>query len=430
MAYPPDVPPATRTDSTVSAVTHASDHNKIAAALAAIIAELGANPSGGYADLANRLLGEQIGVDQSALTQFLAAVTRAEDAYAAAEALVVSDLGTTDGQSRALVESRITQLRGALDAIYGQRVRHPAAARDRYPRLKLADPTPVTTPAASGLPSLGGLCVIRVAELIDTPAGNYYAFGSSDHGGAGGIHRWHFDEHGDPWIHDGLIWTAPEGTQNEFPWVTWNPATGLFHMFSQLQGTVAGKVSSQVEVVATSPTLDVGSFTYRGRSHDYKNVFGAATTGGLHTGYQRITLLNDGLWFSLGLTRGSDGGRYSRWYSRDGLKFHWDGREVHAYEGAGLNGDLLEWDGQTVGYGQVKPPSSGGAVALGKYVMGRVADDFRNFSGTPTVIYDPDADAFIDSRDIVLIPEGGRLHAYASLGKASASVNVYYLDEV
>lgn len=337
--------------------------------------------------------------------------------------VVAEAIQDSESEIGAALETQVAPVRS--------QTRHFTAARDRYPRLKLASPVPVTTPAASALPSLGGLCVVDVRGLIANPAGNHYAFGSSDHGGAGGIHRWHFNEHGDPWVHDGLIWTAPEGTQNEFPWVTFNPVTGLFHMFSQLQGTVAGKVASQVQVVATSATLAAGSFTYHGRSHDYKNVFGAATSGGLHTGYQHVTLLNDGLWFSLGLTHGSDCARYSRWYSTDGLKFHWDGRAHHAYEGPGITGDLLEWDGQTVGYGQGKPPSSGGqVVAVGKYVMGRLQDDFRDYSGRPTTIYDPTVDGFIDSRDIVLIPEDGRVHGYVSLGKANASVNVYYLNEV
>lgn len=55
MVYPPTLPPATRTDSTVSAVNHATDHNTLTAALTAILAELGAAPSGAYDDLTTRL---------------------------------------------------------------------------------------------------------------------------------------------------------------------------------------------------------------------------------------------------------------------------------------------------------------------------------------------------------------------------------------
>lgn len=55
MAYPPELPPATRTDATVAANTHAADHNKLAAALADFLEELGASPSGPYANLTERL---------------------------------------------------------------------------------------------------------------------------------------------------------------------------------------------------------------------------------------------------------------------------------------------------------------------------------------------------------------------------------------
>lgn len=55
MPYPPPVPPTTRADSTPAAGAHAADHNGLAAAVASLIAELGANPSGSYEDLTTRL---------------------------------------------------------------------------------------------------------------------------------------------------------------------------------------------------------------------------------------------------------------------------------------------------------------------------------------------------------------------------------------
>lgn len=55
MAYPPQLPPATRTDSTLAASQHASDHNKTSLALAAIIAVLGADPAAGYSDVTARM---------------------------------------------------------------------------------------------------------------------------------------------------------------------------------------------------------------------------------------------------------------------------------------------------------------------------------------------------------------------------------------
>lgn len=54
--YPPVLPPANRTDSTVSATNHAADHNKLTVALATILEALGADPAGSYADLTSRLV--------------------------------------------------------------------------------------------------------------------------------------------------------------------------------------------------------------------------------------------------------------------------------------------------------------------------------------------------------------------------------------
>ena len=65
MAYPPPLPPTTRTDSTISAGNHAQDHNKLAAALRDVTEVLGADPSGGYASLSERLLAVVAGADQA-----------------------------------------------------------------------------------------------------------------------------------------------------------------------------------------------------------------------------------------------------------------------------------------------------------------------------------------------------------------------------
>lgn len=55
MAYPPELPPSSRTNSTLMATNHALDHNKVAAALEDLVEVLGADPSGAYADLTSRL---------------------------------------------------------------------------------------------------------------------------------------------------------------------------------------------------------------------------------------------------------------------------------------------------------------------------------------------------------------------------------------
>lgn len=55
MPYPPAVPPATRVNTDPQFDNHPADHNAIAAALNAILAELGSDPSGAAADLTARL---------------------------------------------------------------------------------------------------------------------------------------------------------------------------------------------------------------------------------------------------------------------------------------------------------------------------------------------------------------------------------------
>lgn len=85
MAYPPQLPPTTRTDATISAQNHASDHNRIAAALRDLVLELGASPRGGYANLTERLLGVAAGQDAAAIASFLEVRQAVNDARAAAE---------------------------------------------------------------------------------------------------------------------------------------------------------------------------------------------------------------------------------------------------------------------------------------------------------------------------------------------------------
>lgn len=125
MVYPPALPPATRSDITVAAGAHADDHNKIALALAAFLDELGPDLAGSYANLTTRLLGVAAGQDQAAIDAFLANRTAAEAARAAAEALVLSDLGTTDGQTRALVQNPASQTALALSASTGEQLETP-----------------------------------------------------------------------------------------------------------------------------------------------------------------------------------------------------------------------------------------------------------------------------------------------------------------
>lgn len=57
MAYPPVVPPATRTNATPQADNHPADHNGISAALTDIVNVLGPNPAQGYSNVTEKFDG-------------------------------------------------------------------------------------------------------------------------------------------------------------------------------------------------------------------------------------------------------------------------------------------------------------------------------------------------------------------------------------
>lgn len=103
MAYPPALPPSNRADSTLAAGNHAGDHNALAKAIADILAELGANPSGGYADLTSLLN------DVATNTAIVAARDAAKDAQAAAEQ-AEADAEAAAAQAQAPTDTQVASL--------------------------------------------------------------------------------------------------------------------------------------------------------------------------------------------------------------------------------------------------------------------------------------------------------------------------------
>lgn len=133
MAYPPDLPPATRTDSTLSAVNHARDHNLAAAALRDLVDELGANPAGLYASVTERLLGISAAQDAEAIRTFLDAMASVSAAATAAGASATSAsssaalaaaiaIGDVDAAIAALVANKASAGGQALAALLDERV--------------------------------------------------------------------------------------------------------------------------------------------------------------------------------------------------------------------------------------------------------------------------------------------------------------------
>lgn len=125
MVYPPTLPPANRTDSTISAGNHATDHNTLTAALSDLLAELGASPSGVYANLTERLLGISAGQDNEAISAFLEAVATASaaatEAQAARDAAAAIAVGNVDVALSTLIGDDTTATGARLDNTYGSK---------------------------------------------------------------------------------------------------------------------------------------------------------------------------------------------------------------------------------------------------------------------------------------------------------------------
>lgn len=122
MAYPPPLPPATRTDSTISAVNHAADHNKIASALRDLVEIIGADPAGSYLSLTDRLLGVAVGEDQAAIDAFRDAidsvVTARSGAEAARDEAALIALGDVDATLAAGVGTTATLVGAKLASMF------------------------------------------------------------------------------------------------------------------------------------------------------------------------------------------------------------------------------------------------------------------------------------------------------------------------
>lgn len=82
MVYPPTLPPDTRTDSTVAAGNHASDHNELVAAIASLIEVLGTDPAGAFVDLTSRLTALPSSDELAGV--FVQAISPLDAAYGAA----------------------------------------------------------------------------------------------------------------------------------------------------------------------------------------------------------------------------------------------------------------------------------------------------------------------------------------------------------
>jgi hypothetical protein len=174
MPYPPEVPPATRTDATLQAVNHADDHNKVAAALEAILAELGGEPSGEFADVSTRIasLADQVAdaltgaeLPQAIADLITGAANVARTALDGRYALAGGEVGTGDLGNGIVTEPKLADNAVSArvlgpDSVDADAIAPGAVGNSELAALavtlgKIADALKDPSPATTGLRSLG-----------------------------------------------------------------------------------------------------------------------------------------------------------------------------------------------------------------------------------------------------------------------------------
>lgn len=184
MAYPPQLPPTTRTDSTLSAVNHARDHNLTAVALRDLVLELGASPAGPYANLTDRLLGVAVGEDQAALDAFTEArnliASARDEAIEARDVAALIALGDADAALSAAIANPESLSGASLNTLLDTRAPRPLTlfgakgdgATDDTTALRAALAWSAANGGRTVAGTPGAAYAIRTAgELVDAGSG-------------------------------------------------------------------------------------------------------------------------------------------------------------------------------------------------------------------------------------------------------------------
>lgn len=237
--------------------------------------------------------------------------------------------------------------------------------------------SPTITKANTGLPTIYWPYLMRVPEATFAAYpgyGRWRLYLSTDHNsGAGGIACMKTDalRPGDA----GVVWTSIRLANNnptifkvgssdqvETPTVIFNPETGLFNMFYQIQGGRApgGGLYQRTDMATSVDGIN-----------NWTIVPGAGMPnppsdwlGYRHTGYARVWLI-DGQWVSWHLSGGGDQSTYGWSYSNDGITWVMDRRRIlTAGRWGGSLGrlgisSLVKFRGQLWAIGRVSGYSSG-----------------------------------------------------------------------
>lgn len=278
--------------------------------------------------------------------------------------------------------------------------------------------TQILTQAASGLATIYWPWIYRVGDKIDGALGEFYLDFSTDHDtGAGGVKTMYADHPAGPWTLRAGTYLDSVGTQTETPTVIWNPETSLFHRYYQVKEPGQG----QYTVVATSP--DALTWTRVGRITQMPTT--VAGRGAVHTGYFTCYRYG-GLWVGHSLS----GGNYhtAMWFSRDGLDWTLDPRQIVADVDITGNNDLrlnwaaraFVWRGQLLNALSITNFSSGEETNVGNAYTARLAPDLRSLASPPYPTGLPQISS--------MVRHNGKLWAVYRNGDATSSF--YVAEEV
>lgn len=284
-------------------------------------------------------------------------------------------------------------------------------------------PAPVLAQSDSGLASIYSPWVVRVADLVPTPLGEFYLYYSTDHAGANGRMAMAYADHPlGPWtVHaPGITVTGePGGTiEPETPAVVPAPGGGLF-LYYQLagingsQGTVyawsADGVAWEHRGVAVGQRLAPAGYAYLpGDGH--MGYFRPVFIGGARAGFH---LFGGGNRAGIGISYSRDGenwvldprriGRFAEWVSPGNLA---SVRDVFWWRG-------LDW--ALLGEG---PPAGGLQGGFGRdFLIAPVAADGRGVTAHPVRAI-PALDPATTAVDLwgQVLRHSGRIYLYYRAG--------------
>lgn len=364
-------------------------------------------------------------------------------AEAAVAGLVINDLGTTDGQTAALIGTVGTQTKAALavdiatvagEAFTRKTTATPGRSVEELAPNFVSHSGDLLTHASLGMPSIGTMRVFCTDGIVPSPLGRFYAYLSTDHdtagtpepfNGKGGVALAYADDPLGPWtIHrDGsgnlIVWQdTVVGNQTETPtplYVPTDPDGKPIYIYYQNQG--AGL--NQSTLLAKSTT---------GRPEDFTRVGivvqGRGTTSPVWPGDGQSTYLEpqriNGRIVAVHLMGGGDWAQYGRSYSEDGRNFVTDPRRFgHFSHLVGADNarrvsirSLFQWRGKAWAVVTIGSHTSGFVTAPRQVGFVQLSTDLRRIVGRVHTL----TDSTINAGQV--LEHDGRLYMFYRSGDA------------